>query len=483
MKIGGIHIGYLSGPVSFALLVPNEDKISKLLSGHVPPPLMLYGDIHYSKEDTCSLEKTYDFSTIENPWFKLLDQVSSYEHPIDYFIEVAMKPKKLRELWRKYINKNDQGYNTYKRDLYLELLETNSAMHYIPEHHLDCFNQESNLCFTKNIRYHAIDPRFAKYDSSCIEYELNFNLRYVLNLQNKTYKIDQIDLYSLLYKACVDWSKGFSESLIDLIFKHPNNSCIWKQVQKARSNHVPLFNWKQWCVNYYNYSYNYLNQVEPEFLEYQKIIKSMIKTLDQEVEKKHKWCNDTGIYSDIVPTRDFYKRSDQEEEVINAFCTRVFSPLLDLYFLLRLWKQVDITVQSRNANPAWLTVLNAGQAHTERIFHYLIFTSKLYKLHPNCDGVSGMTRHEFVHKLYEPVKLRCLKLCVFDLDSINPNKKQIEKMKTRLEVLGYNILTYMLSGNKVYAHEIEAVVKEYCSKHSNKTVDKIMNQLDFSRIF
>ena len=471
MKVADVEINKLSGPYSFALLIP-KPKLFKFLNKTYVQPLIILGDKHHSQDEMCEncQKDNTCFSTVQDDWFLLLDQISSYEYPIDYYIEVGLKYKQLHDSSKESIQ--------YKSDVQTDSTSDVSVMHYIIREHFDCFIDNYMKCFTKNIRYHAIDVRNVAFKTRCIETKINDNINKILTTYSLKIKVENCDLIKLTKLACTNW-KQFSIQLITQVFENQNQSCIYKQTLKQVNQDI---NWKQFCVNYYEFCYQYLLEAEPQIKNIQKEIHQLIDDLPDDIDC-FKMLQQKLSLEIVLPNR--IRRSDSQNNLIEHFCRKMFSPLLDIYFMLRLWKQVDITVSNRNHNPSWLSILNAGNIHTDRIIYFLVRKTQLYDFPPDytdCNGIIGRSQTEFTQhalSIYKSPFQRCheLSICNLSLDQYNPNKSQIELIKYRMKIMYQHNIRMLLKGDYVYESEVDNIIDFYIKYVQEKTDKETKKQI------
>jgi hypothetical protein len=488
MKIADLNIDRLSGPVSFVLLKPTQ-KLQKLLGKNHEALLMLIGDYHRSFEEICEQLDNYKtdptmLSIVTDDWFRLLNNVSSEEHPIDYYVEVSLDFKKM----------SSQEYKQMVNKQYDELAP--GVMHYLIKHHFECFYSTPTIaldqkpeCFTKHLRYHSVDPRSSMYTSDCIEALFVSQVKKCLSdFLSETIWINykstetKLDFIKLLELATTNIGE-FWKVLISLIFTMKKQSCVWKQIQKLNIVDDPeeqhLEKWIKFCELYFETADIFVHSVCPDFNDLQQRMRTYI----------HKYREKVEYYRSTRSSRNEYSKADQihseqivwspqEQDFILNFCTQLFSPLLDLYFMLRMWKTVEPT-KGRNSNPSWLNVLNAGNAHIDRLTFFLVKRAKLYEFaSTGCKGIIGkkeleFNKHTFTFKTIDEAEdpddlepLRCLNIqkCQVNLDDFNPNIEQIRVQKYRQKVLGLTIYKQTLLTGIKQTQLIQAI-KQYLINH------------------
>jgi hypothetical protein len=170
ITIGETTIRKISGPISFYFLKPS--KTIPLDQTHYFPLIMLFGDSHRSKENSCkSCSCSKDsccFTISDTPFLELIDTLAE-TYPIDFYTETAFL-----------------GMGTGFDEGYMKDLTTGSFM--------DCYhrvlrNTSNDKCPTKNIRWHAADARFMgisirnEYDEHTQSFDKNIVSKKFLNDQ------------------------------------------------------------------------------------------------------------------------------------------------------------------------------------------------------------------------------------------------------------------------------------------------------------
>jgi hypothetical protein len=185
ITIGETTIRKISGPVSFYFLKPNW-KVP-LDQTHYFPLIMLFGDVHRSKENSCkscSCSKDSCCYTIsDTPFLELIDTLAE-TYPIDFYTETAFL-----------------GMGAGFDEGYMKDFTTGSFM--TCYHHV-LRNTRKDNCPTKNIRWHAADARFMGLFSSehYDEYMQSFDTSIVSKkfLDNEYIETHLSELSNLIYE-------------------------------------------------------------------------------------------------------------------------------------------------------------------------------------------------------------------------------------------------------------------------------------------
>ena len=298
--------------------------------------------------------------------------------------------------------------------------------------------------------------------------------------------------------ASTDWP-AFVDYLLDAIFNADKvrqkglfdkkivftyKPSIIKQINK-QSNTIE---WKDFCRSYYLFAFEYFskdnennenNEDKETFEERRKFMKEIIIAYNI----KMKWKK-----VDIEPTPFDLKFTTN----ISSFYTKILTPLLDLYFMLRMWKNVDTKNNSRNNNPSWLTVLNAGNFHTDMLIYYLTTKGKMYKFSTisKCNGIIGSAYTDFTKglSLKETSNTQCIDFndCKLNLDLYNPNKAEIDSINLRLKIFGTDIFNDMLLHNKAFTYdELCKLINLYNDKNNSQdkhSCDEIIKNMSLTYI-
>ncbi len=179
--IGNKQISSLSGPVRVSVLKPNTDLKKQFEDeGGRLPYIILFGDEHFSKEDSCnncSCGNVCCYSIDDPEFLKLIDGVASKNFPIDLFVEQIYEPR----LGNPDIYDVSESLKRFDREGYLSKFIHDYRICYSKKDRRTKRYREE--CPTRDIRWHFIDTRTVEYGDSG---------------EAKLYK-GMIQFYSLLY--------------------------------------------------------------------------------------------------------------------------------------------------------------------------------------------------------------------------------------------------------------------------------------------
>jgi len=391
LYIGGQKIAAISGPVVVSILRHTNKLIMDLGCGS--PVLMLVGDHHgltnRCNEDAKHINETYDkgegiiLRMMDKSFYHALDALATEDRPIDYYIESFFPLKLLQE----------DKYLKFDRDNFIAFDE--SILRFLPSNYLSCFSSKNTkkkqeLCFTKHIRYHLVDLRFAhsnfNFDDEDImqNKDMPYESEIITNLICCSLVVDRIipihegsniAAIDVLKNAC-DNPRGFAEWFYDFNNKYfLDRSLIIKQTTKlSKSFHTDI----QHRDKTYNVNSSYAIELRQIFLDYydhfmkrflaEEWIADSIVKIKECLEKQNKFLKTKNISVQFDETpRCGYVHHDllvEYSKHIQSIINVLAGPLLDIYFLFRCWKNMRYN--------GWLSVLNAGYAHTENIRVFLL---------------------------------------------------------------------------------------------------------------
>ncbi len=134
-------IGKISGPVSFYFLKPSQTVPYD--QTHYFPLIMLFGDLHRSKEKSCEScscsEDSCCYTISDTPFLQLIDTLAE-TYPIDFYTETA------------FLGMGSGFKNGYMEDF--------TSGTFMSCYHHVLRNTSADKCPTKNIRWHASDARY-----------------------------------------------------------------------------------------------------------------------------------------------------------------------------------------------------------------------------------------------------------------------------------------------------------------------------------
>ena len=411
VTIGGLQLEFLSGPVSFDVLIPKNEKF---------PKIMLLGDVHEVKiQETCSNAQVtgVNISTITPAWYRLLDSLGIR---IDYFVETFFEPSLI----------NDPYY--IKDDVYSSLLMSNNqqVMSWIARNYIPCFSElGSNKCITSNIKYHFADIRLGHASSNQdlsykthqpIYFESYLHKHFENICDNHMLIVYKNKSISELLLIALDKPREFAKFIYDTSDQmFVKNSLIHKEVIKAGGN---TEEWINFFVEYYTI---YLNNV---IIENINIIKEYFRVLSNNLLQS-------------VPNN--YKK------IFHTAAIQVLSPLLDIYFIFRSIRK------SKN-----ISILSAGWRHTSSIKFILekmgVYTT-VYSDSTNLQKDKELQMHNlnFNHELYRCLKLQKL-LDLNTLLNVNPIVH-----RNRVKCFGLPRYIDILNGSPITVNEIETIMIKY----------------------
>lgn len=416
IEINDTLITSLSGPVSFYYLKPNVANPYDMK--YFPydmkyfPLIILFGDIHGSKEGSCvscscSKEEGKCCYTIsDHSFLQLLDTLGSELHPIDFYTET-------------FLVGTNKGFvdNDYMDDLTTKDMVT-------------CYQRtlrgtEYNKCPTKKIRWQAGDPRQAgdtfgkqgedyyyyyedetvkqlvdkningkRYidtipkkfrDDAYIEFqftglldELYYIFKYLLlkDYEFATYRIDRfnklllksefktLDKFLTLLNTLYDEktkllnTDKFSETFFSMMTR--KNSLIFKQIMKQE--YLPFKDINYWSKMYaeslrHKFNDSGTNPLAPEDLKKLLLnVESVVTDID-------------GYFRDYD---EFYLAPDIRAWRVILFnlLVAIQSPLLDIYTITRIFKKPE------GGNRSSLSFGYFGNNHVKNIVDILLATNK-----------------------------------------------------------------------------------------------------------
>jgi hypothetical protein len=334
ITIGETTIRKISGPVSFYFLKPS--KTIPFDQTQYFPLIMLFGDRHRSKEnscESCSCSKDSCCYTIsDTPFLELIDTLAE-TYPIDFYTETAFL-----------------GMGTGFDNGYMKDFTTGSFM---TCYHRVLRNTSNDKCPTKNIRWHAADARFMgfstrtdydeymeSFDKNVVskkflndqyiefhlselsdlieemlktnELELSYRYYLLINDYVKKTHFKTLDNYLIFIKNLLEGTKTmdeFYEKMSVEIFKIMNkdNSLIEKQINKQT---YPLFKEKAYWQKLFQMSlknnYVEISYIMTYFTDFEKNFKFCYENLVSFFEKNQKVCQ--GLNSILL----------SEEEIVTS---------------------------------------------------------------------------------------------------------------------------------------------------------------------
>jgi hypothetical protein len=359
--INNKNIMSISNPVNFHYLRPKK-QVYDDGNGKYFPLIILFGDVHFSFENSCvpcscsiksEKQNSCCYELTNNKFLKLLDGIAS-KHIIDFYVETFFV-----------------GSPGFEKG-YLGKLTMGPIM--------TCFNRHlrgtpKDKCPTKNIRWQGGDIRVAGYKdprkkeniyvisekymkSLYLEFQINYlfellrpnqpNLKRFNEELKNTYFNNLSNFQSFLLSIYDDKEdkmtpKELTNKLFNMIDKHKENSGIYKQVKKQ--TYKDFSNIELW-KNFYCTS---LNKEIEIFKFYNKDIKETISNV----------VNLDKFITGELPVTDSLRNT------IKFFFFVICTPLVDLYTVARIFKQPTGGKRSD------LSILYFGSAHTDNIKRFL----------------------------------------------------------------------------------------------------------------
>ena len=388
---GGISA--ISGPVSFYYLRPKK-KVYKQGNGQYFPLIVLFGDYHFTLENTCKTcvwNKGKGCYKLSDPLFlRKLDTLSSPQHPVDFYTETVLAG-------------TGSGFKG-------GMLKDLTSGEMISCYHHRLRGTAYDKCPTKNIRWQAGETRMIWRDTLSYNYEedhfmnnLYKNPSNIVKMEKHTWieqefrtileqfrllkekantdyvkKLYRDNITSLLRNGVFKNIKGFQSLLLTLCddsngSKYLNldkfaetffrlftkdNSLIYKQI--AKQTYPPFRSFHIW-IDFYKKSLNYK---ENKFFVKDKSIHYIEKQkLRKMIEK----------LSDALSYPDFDFSSYDLDDNLNTIKIYLPAPLLDIYTIARIMKQPTEGIRSS------LSFGYFGDLHIENIVRLLVSTN-LYEL-------------------------------------------------------------------------------------------------------
>ena len=384
IKINDTLIKRISGPVNFCLLSPIKNKnLEELKKSNIHPPLvMLFGDSHFSSENTCEKCNNEDncFSIKENSFLQLIDNLSDVKKlSIDFNIEhpfilsdvnfAEVRPGVLSELKYKI---------------------------------LPCLRKEKT-CITKNIKWTYVDTRNTPANFKYY-YENDFSKYYdilvFLNQTIKTKKHKEDAIYDIIdfitgiciknksyilkhkyFKNIINIIKTLKNKNLDTLFDKNNilNSLICKQIKKLNKPLNDIDFWKDKCSQYVKYK---LRNIPDEAIDdLQNFFIIMLDISDIFLKNYTKYSREDLI--DSIYDAYYEKLTDISllllDNINIDIMLTIISIFLDLYYITRMLK---VPYKSKNTE---LSIGYMGFNHVENITYFLTNILKFYEINSKID--------------------------------------------------------------------------------------------------
>jgi hypothetical protein len=389
----GIHIGdkiinRISGPISLYFLKPAENVSA--LNLNFFPSVMLFGDQHWSKTNTCEKcscsKKACCFKITDSSFLQLIDEFAS-KYPIDFYTETAfLGSKGFKGGFMEYFTKGD----------------------FVSCYHKSLRNTHFDKCPTKHIRWHASDSRYMdiqvhlnnrdsfpdnKNKKLLKENKLKISKKYI----NTSYIEPQIAYIILLISSIIQTTldansfykryyisklfiylpftifktlENFIHFLQNAVYKNKldinrltknifsmmniNNSMFYKQI--AKQTFEPFKHVSYW-VNLFNTVLEQNESVQKKLSEINSL-DLMFSTITNVIYEK----ND---YMDSQINREILKKTNDFLELLYDYRNLLF---LDLYMITRMLKQPD------GGQRSYMSFGYFGNAHVLNIKNLLVHT-------------------------------------------------------------------------------------------------------------
>ena len=455
LTLGTISFQNISSSTNFFVLEPTI-KFKEVVQDDKICLHILIGDTHNSIEGQCKGSDINVINTSSTGWFKILDSISSAEQPIDYFVENYF-PFKLLQDPDLILNKD--VIHQLKRT------ETPSLLTFIRDNYLPCFSSSDTVkelkqkhCFTKNIRYHMVDIRTTadsinltnnqqKQNTNFYEryfYQAFLNFFRSLNSNeiissNVNVKVEDFILLVLQNDLTKCASILFDEN--NLLFT--KKSLIFKQIQKQKGSKNFFVNF---CKEYWTFAIKNLLL----FYEFENENKKLIDLINYRKQFSDVMKLDFG--SSNISQKEYMIHAFKFNKVLKTFIHIVMFPFLDLYYMLRSWKQVE--------NRSWCSVLNVGSLHAFLIVSFL--TTKGYFTLRFAEGKVfeiETTPGDIIPMVDTRVSERCIKVTTsINLDAYS--NVSFEVINNRKNFLGESLYIKMLDGYHLTKQELNDLCKQ-----------------------
>jgi len=379
--IGNKPIKSISGPVRVCVLKPNIDLKKRFEEeGGRLPYIILFGDYHFSREETCEkcdCESSGDCCyEIDDPEFlKLFDGLASKNFPIDFYTEELYEPR----LSEPDIYKINESINRQDKTGYLSK--------FIHEYKT-CYSKKDrrtkkykNECPTRDLRWHYIDTRKVEYGNSgeALLYKgiIEF-FRLLFFYFNKDIPENEDTSFNEGRKAFSKYTKEFT-MVFDIITNGPeflnnyltedSNFLLTKQVKKQvlpELRDIKL--WKA-IMN---------DRIHETFYDY--IGTSPYYTVDDYIAGVNFYKHILALISDNKISKEDFLKERKElmkkvekydlfgENLINLqnmYSLTTATSMMDIYTITRMLKKPE------NGVPGFCSMFYAGDLHVKNIINIL----------------------------------------------------------------------------------------------------------------
>lgn len=358
LHLNGIIIKKISGPVSMYYLRPT------LLNG---PPILLFGDSHHSYENICepcenneNNGNNDDCYSISDPSFiTKFDECAMENMPIDLFVETH------------HIIMDELDYGEGILDDFIK-------------NGIACFKKKEE-CLTKNIRWHYSDPRFSQSHN-------RLTLESMLCMPSIIYN-SYVNVVKNLKREGMPTKNAF-KTICEMHKYDPSNyENLSIAVRDILSSLVLCKNLKEITNTFADKFFYYMNQSTSDSIIYKQIIKSNISqdiwkkifkvliknsfTFEDSVSETiiYPIQNSIGFMQEYGISNTYVNKNLEMSQLISGFLIVLFSSLLDLYVLSRMFKN-----PTAPHVPSCLNICYFGHQHVvsivdvlQKAFDYEIF--------------------------------------------------------------------------------------------------------------
>lgn len=392
----------LSGPISFYYFRPTRQAYDNNMGKYLPL-LVLFGDSHRSMENVCQrctcTNKNSCCYSLSNPEFLAsLDSLSDPRHPVDFYTETYLT-----------------GTGTGFRGGVMEQMTTRNM---IPCYHRTLRGNKKNTCPTKQIRWHAGDPRQAgtRLDSGgrhvTIYNTIVRNLRKIgtINIGKKYIRNAYIEFqlymiivfFEFLFEATDEIQYNQIRRDIYLLLENSVFQTIGnlQHFLMTMCGEGEQFNYQQFaneffrlCTSRNSLIYKQLIKQDGPFRDIPSWIDFYAHTINREIislstvgiDINYKRYESTVyMLSDLLASS--FSGKPSSSFMLPFLNSVVTAPLLELYTLARIWKQPTNGIRSS------LSFCYFGNDHIKNIASILERTNLYERVHSN----------EYNNDLYNP---------------------------------------------------------------------------------
>jgi hypothetical protein len=389
----------LSGPISFYYFRPTRQAYENNMGKYLPL-LVLFGDAHRSMENVCQrctcANKNSCCYSLSNPEFLAsLDSLSDPRHPVDFYTETFLIGTKA-------------GFKG-------GVMEQMTTGNMIPCYHRTLRGNKKNTCPTKQIRWHAGDPRQAGFRLDNAGQRGNDTI--VRNLR----KIGTINIgKKYIRNAYIEFQLSMIFKLFEFLFE-ASNERLYNQIRrdiylllensvfqtignlqhflKTLCGEGEQFNYEQFAIAFFRFCtpqnsliYKQLIKQDGPFRDIPSWIDFYAHSINREIiylstlgiDINYNYERTVDMLSDLLASS--FSGKPSSSYMLPFLSSVVTVPLLDLYTLARIWKQPTNGIRSS------LSFCYFGNDHITNIASILERTNLYERVHSN----------EFNNDLYNP---------------------------------------------------------------------------------